>query len=209
MNATIKPLRITVGNLKGGVGRSTTSAELALSLHRLTGEPVQLIDADGANGTLYEWSEMAGDEWPSGVPVHYMPTANLAKRIRDLGLDEGHIIIDTAPHDAGVLRQALMVTDQLVMPMNASLNELTRVRPTLEAAAEVAINRSIELSVLFTRVRANSVAVREARDAHESQERRVLENVVTFRDVYQAYGTVPSDLGVYPAILNELIAIGA
>lgn len=203
------PIRLTVGNLKGGVGRSTTSVELALALHRLTGEVVHLVDADGANGTTYEWSEMAGEDWPSGIVVQRWPSTTLAKRVRDSG-HEGHIIIDTAPHDASVLRQALMVTDQLVMPMNASLNELTRVQPTLAAAAEVAINRPIELSVLFTRVRPNSVDVREAREAFASEGHRVLEHVVTFKNVYsQAYGTVPDDLGVYPDVLDELVAIGA
>ena len=40
------PLRLTVGNLKGGVARSTTSIMLALALVQRTGHRVLLVYAD-------------------------------------------------------------------------------------------------------------------------------------------------------------------
>lgn len=201
-----KPLKLCVGNLKGGVGRSTTSILLALALARRTGQRVLVVDADGANGTAYEWSEMAGESWPAEVNVVYWPSMTLAKRIQESG-HEGHVIIDTGPHDAGVLRQALMVSDYLVMPIAATPSEAARLRPTLEAAAEIGINRDIDLSILFTRTRPNTVSLRDARVALGELGLRVLDHDVPFVLLYsQAYGTVPPDLGVYPAVLEEILA---
>jgi chromosome partitioning protein len=200
-----QPLRIAIGNLKGGVGRSTTAILLALARARRTGQRVLVVDADGANGTAYEWSEMAGEDWPAAINVVYWPSMTLAKRIQESGHD-GHIIIDTGPHDAAVLRQALMVSDHLVMPIAATPSEAARLHPTLSAAAEVGINRPIELSILFTRTKPNTRSLREARAAVVDMGLRVLDNDVPFVLLYsQAYGTVPTDLGVYPAVLDEIL----
>lgn len=200
-----QPLRMTVGNLKGGVGRSTTAIFLALALARRTGQRVLVVDADGANGTAYEWSETAGESWPAGINVVYWPSQMLAKRVQESGHD-GHIIIDTAPHDASVLRQALMVSDHLIVPIAATPSEAARLRPTLEAAAEVGINRAIELSILFTRTKQNTLSLRDARAALVDLGLRVLDGDVPNRLMYsQAYGTVPDDLGVYTAVLDEIL----
>ena len=88
------PLRLTVGNLKGGVARSTTSIMLALALVKRTGQRVLLVDAGAANGTSFEWSEYAGEVWPAEVNVVYLPSQMLGKRVREMW-PEGHLIIDT------------------------------------------------------------------------------------------------------------------
>lgn len=203
-----KPLLITVGNLKGGVGRSTSSVLLALALQRRTGQRVLLVDADGSNGTSYEWSEVAGEEWPSEIQVVYWPSQLLAKRISEFPHD-GHVIVDTGPHDSAILRQALMVSDILLVPIGATPGEAARLRPTLEAAAEVGYNRPIDLSILLTRTKPNTVSLREAKQALVESGLRVLDSEVPFKLLYsQAYGQVPTDLGIYPAVLEEIISGG-
>jgi len=204
---SLDPLRITVGNLKGGVARSTTSMLLALALHRRTGERVFVVDADGANGTSYEWSEFAGDDWPEGVTVVYMPSQMLAKRVTQMW-PEGHLIIDTG-NDSTTLRQALMVTDHLLMPIAATPAEATRLTPTLTAAAEVASIKPIELSILFTRTKPKTISFREAYEqlkTLETEDLRVLETNVPFEILYsQSFGTVPDRLGAYADVLEEII----
>ena len=200
-----EPIKITVGYLKGGTGKSTTAVLLAMSLARSSPDPVMLVDADGVNGTTFEWSELAGEDWPAHIKVHYWPSTTLAKRVRDSG-HTGHIIIDTGPSDAGILRQALAVTDYLVTPLAATPAEAARVRPTLEAAAEVGVTHPLELSVLFTRAKPNTVSLREAKEALAGAGLNVLPTNVPFVLLYsQAYGTVPDDLGVYPQVLTEIL----
>lgn len=207
------PLRLTVGNLKGGVARSTSSIMLALALVQRTGQRVLLVDADLANGTSFEWSEYAGEVWPSEVNVVYLPSQMLAKRVREMWPD-GHLIIDTG-NDSTTLRQALMVTDQLLMPIGATPSEATRLTPTLQAAAEVASIKPIELSILFTRTKPNTISFREAWEQLKQMEGdveglHVLDVNVPFQLLYsQAFGTAPTNLGVYPEVLEEILAGGS
>lgn len=200
-----EPVQVTVGALKGGVGKSTTAVHLALALAKCSPLPVMLVDADPVNASTFEWSEFAGDDWPSSVTVNYWPSANLAKRVRD-SRHTGHVVIDTGPSDPAILRQALMVTDHLVVPVAPTPAEVSRIRPTLEAAAEVGFNRDISLNVLFTRVKPNTRSLREAREAMEEQRLHALATAVPFVLQYsQAFGTVPDDLGVYPTVLIETL----
>ncbi|PPH29278.1 ParA family protein [Rathayibacter rathayi] len=144
-----KPVRLTLGNLKGGSGRSTSGVFLALALARQTGQKVLLVDADKQNGTTYEWSEDAGDALPELVSVVYWPSLSFAKRVREHGHD-GHVIIDT-PNDAAILRQAFMVTDALIIPLAPTGNDVARLTPTFEAAAEVGMNRELGLGVVLSK----------------------------------------------------------
>ena len=206
------PLRLTVGNLKGGVARSTTSIMLALALVKRTGQRVLLVDADAANGTSFEWSEYAGEVWPAEVNVVYLPSQMLGKRVREMW-PEGHLIIDTG-NDSTTLRQALMVTDHLVMPIGATPSEATRLTPTLQAAAEVASIKQVQPSVPCTRPKPNTISFREAWEQLKAMEGdveglHVLDVNVPFQLLYsQAFGTVPTNLGVYPDVLEEILAGG-
>lgn len=203
-----EPVRLTVANLKGGTSKSTTAVELAMALARFSDEPVMLVDADSVNGTTFEWSELAGEDWPSQINVHYWPSINLAKRVRDSG-HTGHLVIDTGPSDASILRQALSVTDYIVTPIAASPAEAVRIQPTLEAAAEIGQSRDLSLSVLFTRTKPGTVSLREAKEAIAGIGLDVLPTDVPFVLLYsQAFGTVPADLGVYPQVLTEILEGG-
>ena len=200
-----KPVRIAVANLKGGTGKSTTAVEIALALDRHSDDGVLIVDGDGGNGTSFEWSELAGEEWPSGINVAYWPSMTLAKRVRESG-HTGHIVIDTGPHDAAILRQALLVSDYLVIPIAATPSEVVRLQPTLIAAEEIGLQKAIELSILFTRTKPKTLSLRDAREAIKDLGLPVLDTDVPFVLLYsQAYGTVPSDLGVYPAVLEEIL----
>lgn len=127
---------------------------------------------------------------------------------------DGHLIIDTG-NDSTTLRQALMVTDQLLMPIGATPSEATRLTPTLQAAAEVASIKPIELSILFTRTKPNTISFREAWEQLKQMEGdveglHVLDVNVPFQLLYsQAFGTAPTNLGVYPEVLDEILAGGS
>ena len=56
-------MRVTYGNLKGGVAKSTSSVYTALGLAAAGGR-VLLVDADATNRTCLKWSSLAED-WPA------------------------------------------------------------------------------------------------------------------------------------------------
>src|SRR3954447_24531228 len=116
---------LTLGNKKGGVGKSTSAVYLATGLAR-RGRTL-IVDAD-PQGSILSWSEEAGESFPAGV-VQWS-TRDLAKRVRDVAGDYAHIVIDTgkaATDDDPILRQALMVSDQLVVPFAPTLMDVREI----------------------------------------------------------------------------------
>lgn len=196
------PMRLTVGNLKGGVSKSTTALYAACYLYRVHGGRVLLVDADGTNQTLLDWS--------ASITVVPWPTNDLARRVQAVTDDYDHIVIDTGPEQSGLLRQALAVTDDLVVPVSPSPMELRKLGHTFQAAAEVDAVSPVTARVLLAKVRAGTRSSVEAREYLDHLELPVMDAQVHLREAYSlAWGTAPEDLGEYEDVLKELTAEGA
>ena len=198
-------MRITVGMLKGGASRTTTAVLLALALEQ-AGSRVLLVDADPANGTAFEWAEDAAG-WPVGVEVVYWPISGLGRRVEAAAGGFDAVVIDTG-NDAAALQAALSVSDQLVVPIAPTGTESTRLTPTLEAAAQVARTRPIELSLLLSRVRHTRSRTEVRTALAEALALRVLETEVPLLERFaSAYGTVPADLSPFDQVAAELATL--
>jgi ATPases involved in chromosome partitioning len=196
----------TVGNIKGGVAKTTTSAYLALGLAEL-GKSVLLIDADPEQQSASAWAEAAGDDWPETCTVVEIATRDLGKRIMQLAKSYDHVVVDTSPKNPLLLRQALSVSDQLVIPSAPSPMELREIAATVDVAEEVgATNDHLDYSVLLVKVRTGTRAAVEAPKVLEEMGFPVLAaSVRLMEDVSLAFGTVPT-LGDYKAVIEELTA---
>jgi len=207
-------VKITVGMLKGGTSRTTTAVYLALAEHRRHGARVLLVDADPANGTAYEWVEDAQrNGWPKEVEMAYLPVSSLPTKVPEIMDDRRieNVVIDTGNSDA-TIRNALRVTDHLVIPIAPSLSESTRFRPTLEVATQVAMERHIEVSILLTRVVHGTLSRAGMKAMLESQYGTIGLNILNaeiprLERFATAYGKVPADLSPYTAALDELHTI--
>lgn len=204
---TIEPLKITVGMLKGGVGRTTAAVHIALRIAEISGERVLLVDADPKNRTAYSWSERAGDDWPALVMVvDWSDSMSLAKKVRDAGYK--HVVIDTG-NDERMLRQALHVCQVLVMPCGSTPHDQLRIKPTMDEAVEVlqGLPEDVEIhaAVLLSKMR-KTVSRRATIEALKDLDIPVLDAEVPLLERYgQALGTVPRDTGVFEAVVDELI----
>jgi chromosome partitioning protein len=194
-------VRITVANLKGGTGKTTSSVHLALGLAR-SGRTL-LVDGD-PQGSALSWSTEAG-----GFPVTVVPwpTRDLAQRVRQVEGDYQHVVIDTPPQHETIVRQALMVTDLLVVPLAPSLVEVDRLGPTFELAAEIeGLGHPVDVWVLFTRVRAGTRSAREARAMLAEMDVPTFRTDIHLREAYgMSFGTARGDLGEYELVLGELL----
>jgi chromosome partitioning protein len=198
-------MQVTFGNLKGGVAKSTSSIDTALTLAAQGGR-VLLVDADATNRTCLKWSTLAA-EWPASVAVAPWEVADLARRIQAVEGDYDHTVIDTGPQRPKILGQALLVTDDLLVPVSPSPAELEQLKDTFRLAAEVDARSPTFAQVLFAKVRRGTRSSVEARRYLTDRELPVMTAEVHLLESYPlAYGTVPADLAEYEAIVKELEA---
>jgi chromosome partitioning protein len=119
-------LNIVVSNLKGGVGKTTTSVYLAAVAAARGREPVLLVDSDrqGASAEWLEQNPIEGVDW-----LEAPSERTVARAMTDF---EGTVVVDTPPGDERLVRAALQRADSVVIPTRAGGVEPTRVMATLE-----------------------------------------------------------------------------
>jgi chromosome partitioning protein len=196
-------MRVTYGNLKGGVAKSTSSVYTALVLAAQGGR-VLLVDADATNRTCLKWSSLA-EGWPPAVAVMSWEVPDLARRVQAIEGDYDHIVIDTGPQRPKVLAQALTVTDDLIVPVTPSPSELEQLPDTFTLAAEVDAHSPVFAQVMFAKVRRGTRSSTAAREWLVEHELPVMTAETHLLESYPlAYGTVPDDLSEYEAVVKEL-----
>ncbi len=119
-------MNIVVSNVKGGVGKTTTSVYLAAAAVDRGWDPVTLIDAD-RQASSAEWLEESPLE---GVELVEAPSERTVARAMSGG--EGLSVVDTPPGDERIVRAALDRADAVVIPTRAGGVEYSRVVATLE-----------------------------------------------------------------------------
>lgn len=197
-------MKITIGNIKGGVAKTTTAVFLAVELAR-KGERVLLVDADPEQASAFNWSEDAGESWPDNCHVVAYDTRDLYKRVMPMLGNYDHLVIDTSPKNPLLLRQALMLSDQFIIPISPSPMEMRELRPTLDLVAEVDIVHPIKTSILLVKVRRNTRSQKQARQALLDMRLPLMDVEVHYAESYKmACGMTPADGGEYPNVLKEL-----
>ena len=196
-------MRLCVGSLKGGVGKTTTAVHLALGLARF-GRTL-LVDSDPEQPQAFEWSGTAED-WPH-EQCHVIQAGDrrLYDRVAPMLASYDHAVIDTGPKNRLMLRLALTLVDDLLVPVAPSIGELRELPKTFDLAAEVDTTHPVRAAVLLVQVRAGTRSVVEARTLLGELDLPVFDAEVRLLEQYRlAFGTVPDDLGDYERVLTEL-----
>lgn len=107
---------ITVGNTKGGVGKSTTAVNIAIA-RALSGRDVWLIDGD-RQGTAMTAISIRGDSGRSpGIAVaQYADGQTLRGQVLQQRAKFDDIVIDAGGRDSTALRAAMVLSDVLLVP---------------------------------------------------------------------------------------------
>ena len=118
-------MRIVVTNLKGGVGKTTSTVYLAAVAASRGHGPVVVVDAD-RQASAAEWLE----EQPiDGVEVVEAPSERTLARAMNAG--EGTVVVDLPPGDERLVQAAIGAADAVVVPTRAGGVEFARVGYTL------------------------------------------------------------------------------
>ncbi len=115
---------VSVTNLKGGVGKSTISRNLAVYF-AMMGEKVCIVDTDIEQRTACDWNERRSDA-EHRVDVFPMSTVeSLAKDVKT-HQDNGYtvIIIDGVPQLEVVTTKMILLSDVVLIPITPSIDDI-------------------------------------------------------------------------------------
>ena len=109
---------LTVGNIKGGVGKSTLACNIAVALSFQTGGGVLLIDGD-KQGSAADFTQSRADLLSEAgftcVRAQGKEVVNQVVTMRD---KFSHIVIDAGGQDNPSLRAGLAVSDKVLVPVS-------------------------------------------------------------------------------------------
>lgn len=146
---------IIVNSQKGGSGKTTLCAHLAVQAERAGDGPVYLIDTD-PQGTLSTWHEKREAEAPRRVEV---PLQDIQNGLAILaGRKAAYCFIDTAPTRTDENAALFRLADLVLIPIRPSPSDLWA------AAATVALLKESNIPFLFivTQAKANASITAQA-----------------------------------------------
>ena len=105
---------ISVTSLKGGVGKSTITQNLAVCFAQ-SGYKVCIADAD-TNQSALRWSSLREESFPP-IPAFGTPEKTLSANIKQLAKDYEIVIIDGTPTLDKITSKIIVLADLLLIPI--------------------------------------------------------------------------------------------
>ncbi len=125
---------VTIAQQKGGAGKTTVSAHLAVAWSKMPGVSVALLDVDpqGSLGEWYEAREQALGEGETGLEFRTASGWGARREAQRLARDHDYVVLDTPPHADLDARPAIDSADLVVVPVQPTPVDLWATRTTLE-----------------------------------------------------------------------------
>lgn len=182
---------IVVAQQKGGVGKSTLAAHLAVAAAQRSqdqmGEAVALVDSD-PQASLYHWYEarqqIAKTRKKPLIPLNFRKLSGwqLESEVKKLAQTNQHVIIDTPPHADTDSRTAIRLADKVVLPLQPSPLDLWAAQSTLQAIAKQARQSLIVLNRVNIRLSAVEALLKQLEEANLTIAQTMLGNRSGFAD---------------------------
>ncbi|QGZ33586.1 ParA family partition ATPase [Stappia indica] len=127
---------ISVAQQKGGSGKTTLAAHLAVALAARGAFPVAVVDIDpqGSLGTWYEAREGSLGDGTTGLTFRTSSGWGARREARSLARDHGLVILDTPPKTDSDVRPAIEAADLVLVPMQPTQVDLWATGQTVDIA---------------------------------------------------------------------------
>ncbi len=150
---------ITIGNTKGGVGKSTIAANLAVAASR-DGLKVLLVDADPQGSSMGFRSIRESDD----IKATGITAPTLHKDVREFS-NFDLILIDAGGRDSAVFRSAIMAADLFLIPVLPSVYDIWASEDTINTLREARSFKDLKARFLINMVIPRTIMAREAAEA--------------------------------------------
>ncbi|MGH7744191.1 MAG: AAA family ATPase [Candidatus Dormibacteria bacterium] len=193
---------IVITSQKGGSGKTTLAAHLAVEAERVGDKPTWLIDTD-KQGTLSLWHERRESGTPQRADAPFARLAEGLKVLRDQGA--AFCLIDTPPTISEQSATVLELADLVLIPVRPSPADLWAVSETVSLVKEA------DKPFLFVITQAKAQASITAQSiAALSQHGRVAQAFIADRVPYAVAmtgGRTAPELGAKSAAAEEISAL--
>ncbi|QBB68899.1 ParA family protein (plasmid) [Pseudolysobacter antarcticus] len=193
---------IVITSQKGGSGKTTLAAHLAVEAERVGDSPAWLIDTD-EQGTLSQWHERREQETPQRAEMPFSRLADGLSKMTERGAV--YCFIDTAPTISSQSTALIDLADLVLIPVRPSPADLWAVSET------VALVKKANKPFLFVITQAKAQATITAQTvAALSQHGRVAQAFIADRVPYAGAmtgGRTAPELGPKSAAAEEITSL--
>ncbi|MDO6481871.1 ParA family protein [Shimia thalassica] len=188
---------------KGGCGKSTSCILLALEIAR-RGLSVTVIDSD-PKGWLSSWASLK--PLPEGLSVKKAAQDELTEVAMDAADDVDYVLVDVEGSDDASIIDAIMVSDLVIVPSQASRLDALGAVQTLKQVRRRSklLNREIPARVLMTLTEAGAVQYRitgEVKDILKEAGAPLMSVQLGYRPIFKCMVTFGGDYLDLPAHLQ-------
>ncbi|MCF4165852.1 ParA family protein [Zavarzinia compransoris] len=152
---------VTVAQQKGGAGKTTVAAHLAVALAE-KGHRVVVVDTDPQQ-SLAAWVRVRAAFGVGDVPMTVKaapgwkagPEIDRAKREADI------VVVDSPPHTESTAKTAIRAADLMLVPLQLSPMDMWATKPTLDLAASSKVAFMLVLNRVAPRGNLNEQVMKE------------------------------------------------
>lgn len=191
---------ISVINLKGGVGKTTTAIALATAALR-DGKSVRLLDADQQSSASL-WAGVAEE---NGDPLPFEVEAANLYTVRKVAKDErgtnGTWVFIDCPPNGKVTDEAMLAADLVVIPTTTGPADMMK---TIETAETCSANDKY-YAILLTRVVPNTLTLKQSLLTLNEREASWFDTTIPQREVLKSFfgNSFGEDLYGYESVYQE------
>ena len=185
---------ISVTSLKGGVGKSTITQNLAVCFAH-NGYKVCIADAD-TNQSSLRWSSMRDESLPA-IPAFGTPEKTLSTNIKQLAKDYEIVLIDGTPSLDRITSKIIVLADLLLIPILPSGLDIWATEQFLQRYEDAQVEKESPIPARFilNRDKPRTNMSKEVNEVLQQTPIGVCENTLNDRTSYAE--AVIKGLGVY------------
>ncbi len=175
---------ITIASLKGGVGKSTITQNLAVC-YAHKGNRVAIVDTD-TNQSCLEWIEDRDENLPSIFVTGYPDGKALSQNIANINDDYDIVLIDGTPSLNAITSRIISLADLLIIPVKAGLMDLRATQKFIDRYDQAVENKGSDIPAyfLFNQYKKRLIVSQQTEEILESSEIGSLKNKLGDRTAY-------------------------